>query len=245
MDALAAELIEHLRSMDALYPESRDEAALNHPRCPDGWPQLFRCPAARIAAAEGWTKGGTWLDQHADVNRIAAEGNVDLVFLGDSITQSWGGEGRHVEGTGGEAWNEYFASRRAANFEICGDRTQHVLWRIENRNLDGIDPAFVVLLIGTNHLADDSPEDIAAGIELIVRRIEERLPQNEDHLKRHFAARFGRRSVVAKGPGGEFADFDGGQRTLGVLARPCVLFSERRRMVAGRVVCRRPIAPFG
>ena len=48
------------------------------------------------AAAAGWTAGGTWLDQHEDINRIGASREVDLVFLGDSITQSWGGEGRHV-----------------------------------------------------------------------------------------------------------------------------------------------------
>jgi arylsulfatase A-like enzyme/lysophospholipase L1-like esterase len=177
LEALAAELIQRLTSLGALFPESRDDGKPEFPQAPSRLETVVPVPSSEDrAAAAGWTSGGTWLDQHADINRIAIGGQIDLVFLGDSITQSWGGEGRNVAATGGEAWAELFADRRAANFGISGDRTQHVLWRIENGNLDGIDPSFVVLMIGTNNLADESAEDIAEGIERIVRGIEERLP---------------------------------------------------------------------
>src|SRR5688572_6722176 len=61
----------------------------------------------------------------------AKEGNVDVLFLGDSITEGWAGNGK-------ELWKERYAKLNAANFGISGDRTQHVLWRLENGELDGI-----------------------------------------------------------------------------------------------------------
>ena len=123
------------------------------------------------AAAAGWLEGRPWRAQHEDINAIAAAGGVELVFLGDSITQSWGGPGRRVGAPAAEVWREFYGGRRAAGFGISGDRTQHVLWRIENGNLEGIDPAVVVLLIGTNNLPHDPPEDVAAGIRAIVESI--------------------------------------------------------------------------
>ncbi len=126
------------------------------------------------AAAAGWLSGGTWLDQHQAINAIASEGKADIVFLGDSITQSWGGSGRKVAAVGQATWDRLFQKRNAANFGISGDRTQHVLWRIQNGNLDGIQPKMIVLLIGTNNLAHDTAPQIAHGIEQIVMRIEER-----------------------------------------------------------------------
>ncbi len=128
------------------------------------------------ASAAGWRGGGAWIDQHRDINAIAQRGNVDVVFLGDSITQSWGGPGRNVAVTGNAAWEKHFSDLHVANFGISGDRTQHVLWRIEHGNFDGINPKVIVLLIGTNNLGDDSGEEIADGIELIVRRLEEKAP---------------------------------------------------------------------
>lgn len=48
-------------------------------------------------------------------------------------------------------WDKYFAPFKPANFGIGGDTTHGVLWRIQNRELEGIHPKLVVLNIGTNH----------------------------------------------------------------------------------------------
>jgi lysophospholipase L1-like esterase len=93
----------------------------------------------------------------------ARQGNVDLLFLGDSITFGWGTQGK-------EAWKQHYADRyNVANFGIGGDRTQHVLWRIENGELDGIKPKVIVLMIGTNNTNTDDGEPVAAGVTRIVK----------------------------------------------------------------------------
>jgi lysophospholipase L1-like esterase len=96
------------------------------------------------------------------------QGPIGVLFLGDSITEGWSGRGRRV-------WDQYYANLDAANFGISGDRTQHVLWRIENGELDGISPKVVVLMIGTNNIGYPA-EDILKADELIVHRIHEKLP---------------------------------------------------------------------
>lgn len=128
------------------------------------------------AEAAGWTKGSTWMGQHQDINRIGQNRSVDLVFLGNSITQSWGGEGRNVWGLGQSVWDKYYAHRNAANFGISGDRTQHMLWRIEHGNFDHIQPKVIVIMAGTNNIADNSEQDIAQGIKQILKQLRMKVP---------------------------------------------------------------------
>ncbi len=95
---------------------------------------------------------------------------MDVLFIGDSITEAW-------QTTGAKVWKAGFADRyNVANFGISGDRTQHVLWRIENGELDGCSPKVVVLLIGTNNSAHNTPEEVAAGVTKIVGQIKTRIP---------------------------------------------------------------------
>lgn len=131
------------------------------------------------AVAAGWTRGGTWLDQHEDINCIGKTCDVELVFLGNSITQSWGGEGRHVWEPGQKAQEKYFGKVKTANFGISGDRTQHLLWRIENGNFDHISPEVIVLMIGTNNLNDNTEKEIAKGIEAVVKKLRKKVPQSK------------------------------------------------------------------
>lgn len=130
------------------------------------------------AAAAGWGTG-TWYDQHEAICRIGLEHPVELVFLGDSITQSFGGPGRSVSGAGAATWNERFAPRAAANFGISGDRTEHLLWRIEHGAFEHTSPELVVLMIGTNNLPHDSAEATAAGVEAVVERLLVTLPESK------------------------------------------------------------------
>lgn len=102
------------------------------------------------------------------------EGPIDLLFLGDSITDAWPRRGK-------ESW-EKFAPYNPADFGISGDRTEHVLWRITHGELDGIKPKVVVLMIGTNnigHFPDEQPEWAARGIEKIVETIHANLPETK------------------------------------------------------------------
>lgn len=120
-----------------------------------------------------------WLARHAENLATAKKGGVDILFLGDSIMDGW-----HWDNGGKNLWAKYFAPRHAANFGIGYDRIQNVLWRIENGELDGLDPKVVVLLIGTNNTGNEDngqprntiPE-IIEGISHLVRRIQFHLPR--------------------------------------------------------------------
>src|SRR5947207_2154262 len=92
-----------------------------------------------------------WLSRHEEFVKQAKTGGIDLLFMGDSITDNWRNKGKNV-------WDKFYAPRHAANFGIGGDRTQHVIWRIENGELDGLDPKVIVLMIGTNNSKTDSPD---------------------------------------------------------------------------------------
>lgn len=110
-----------------------------------------------------------WMVQHEGFNARAKKGDVDVVFLGDSITQGWSGNGKAI-------WTERYAPLKAVNFGIGGDRTEHVLWRLQNGNFDGIAPKAVVLMIGTNNTGRDTAPQIAEGITAIVKEIQARAP---------------------------------------------------------------------
>ena len=73
---------------------------------------------------------GKWIERHNLINSRAVPGQVDVIFLGDSITAGW-------EGNGKDAWAKHFAPRKAMNAGIGGDRTQHILWRLDHGNVEG------------------------------------------------------------------------------------------------------------
>ena len=97
---------------------------------------------------------------------------MDLLFLGDSITDGSAGGGKAV-------WEKNYAPLKAANFGIGGDQTQHVLWRIQNGELDGIKPKVAVLMIGTNNLGGNTDEEIADGIKAIVAELHKQTPETK------------------------------------------------------------------
>jgi beta-glucosidase len=110
-------------------------------------------------------------DRHVQFLNRAKEGGIDLVFLGDSITDEW-------PRVGESSWLK-LAAYRPANFGIGGDCTEHLLWRIEHGELDAISPKVVVVLVGSNNIfyfPDEQPEWTAAGIEKVVATIRKRAP---------------------------------------------------------------------
>lgn len=112
------------------------------------------------------------IPRHKAINERAKEGNVDLIFIGDSITEGW-------EGNGKEVWQKLYGSRHAMNAGIGGDRTQHILWRLDNGNVNNLSPKLAVLMIGTNNIGSNTPEDIARGIIAIVMKLQAKLPKTK------------------------------------------------------------------
>lgn len=118
-----------------------------------------------------------WLQRHEGFLAEARKGGIEVLFLGDSITDGWRAKGKNV-------WAKYWAPLKAANFGIGGDRTQHVLWRMQNGELDGIKPKLVVLMIGTNNTGKEkdgkprnSTPEIIEGVTAVVRRLRAKLPE--------------------------------------------------------------------
>ena len=117
-------------------------------------------------------RSGGWMTRHESFNKRVAQGKVDLVFIGDSITQAW-------EGSGKAAWAKYYGTRNAVNLGIGGDRTQHVIWRLDNGNLKDITPKAAVIMIGTNNSGSNTPAEIADGVKVIVEQIRKMSPNTK------------------------------------------------------------------
>jgi lysophospholipase L1-like esterase len=100
-------------------------------------------------------------------------GNVDLLFVGDSITDGWHGGGKKV-------WAETWEPLKPFNIGIGGDRTQHVLWRLQQGEVAGIKPKLAVLMIGTNNFGGgNTNEEIADGITACVKEIQKQIPSTK------------------------------------------------------------------
>jgi lysophospholipase L1-like esterase len=117
-----------------------------------------------VSRSDAW-----WAKRQEKINANVAKGDAQLLMIGDSITHGWEGGGREV-------WEKYYGNRHAVNLGIGGDGTQHVLWRLEHGNLDGIHPKLAVLMIGTNNSGSSTPEQIAAGVKAIVEKLRSTLP---------------------------------------------------------------------
>jgi len=107
---------------------------------------------------------------HAELLVKAKQGRIDVYFLGDSITRRWGATDypdflAH--------WKRSFHGWNAANFGWGADSTQHILWRLENGELAGVNPRVIVVLAGTNNVGRTPPDDarvaeITRGVKAIV-----------------------------------------------------------------------------
>lgn len=141
---------------------------------------------AKNLAISPQPREGGWVKRHESFNEISKKGEAQLVFLGDSITQGW-------EGNGKDVWAVKWAPLKAANFGIGGDRTEHVIWRLQNGNFDGLKPKLVVLMIGTNNTGHQnrpakehggavyisSAEQTAEGVKMILDILGKKLPETK------------------------------------------------------------------
>ncbi|MBN2180392.1 MAG: hypothetical protein JW715_00655 [Sedimentisphaerales bacterium] len=113
-----------------------------------------------------------WEPRHEAVNKRLKEGNVDLLWIGDSITHGWENQGKKI-------WDIYYAPRNAVNMGFGGDRTEHVLWRLDHSNFEKISPKLAIVMIGTNNSSgdDNTAGEIADGIITICKRLRTQFPK--------------------------------------------------------------------
>jgi lysophospholipase L1-like esterase len=138
-------------------------------------------PWALAADQPAFRTDANSLVAHSQLLAKARQSGIDVYFEGDSITRRWGALDYPDLLAN---WKENFFGWNAADFGWGGDRTQNILWRLENGELDGVNPKVVVLLAGTNNVSDASAPadadaragDISHGIQAIVRVIQEKAP---------------------------------------------------------------------
>jgi N-acetylglucosamine-6-sulfatase len=134
--------------------------------------QFYDVNSAVIPATRGdedW-----WRQRQQAANQQASAGDVELAFVGDSITQGWEEAGKGI-------WDEHYAARKPLNLGFSGDRTEHVIWRLTHGNLAKIRPKVAVLMIGTNNTghAMQDPREVAEGVERILEIIGNRSPNTK------------------------------------------------------------------
>ena len=133
---------------------------------------------AQNSAVEPEKRGGGSYQRHLALMERVVEnaGPIDILFVGDSITQAWENSGKNV-------WQNYYASngRKSVNIGISGDRTQHVLWRLNEGAVKGLEPKVAVVMIGTNNSGGDrnSASEMVEGVRAVVTRLHELLPETK------------------------------------------------------------------
>lgn len=123
-------------------------------------------PAPRIAE---W-----WFARQAEKIGLMSKGDIDLLMVGDSITNNF-----ENEKVGLKVWEKYFVPLKAINLGFGGDRTEHVLWRLDHLPVLKKAPKAAVLLIGTNNICwgSDTPKQAAEGVQAIARKLKEIYPE--------------------------------------------------------------------
>ncbi len=115
-----------------------------------------------------WMTTTRWNKMHQDQLALADKGDVDVMFIGDSITEGWPQA----------IWEKNFAPMKAANFGIGGDHTGNLLYRLQDKRMAQIRPKAIVLLIGVNNLGlcDEQPEQVFSGIKAVVEALRKQYP---------------------------------------------------------------------
>ena len=134
-------------------------------------PTVAPTPAKPRTAEDAVTPAMVKLNRHEGIMAHKSKGEIGLLFLGDSITDFFPGVAKAT-------WAKY-APYKPADFGVGGDRTENVLWRITNGELDGLHPKVTVIMIGTNNIGQcptEKPEWAAAGVKKIVDTVHEKMP---------------------------------------------------------------------
>ena len=152
------------------------------------------CFAENSAVVPLASTNASWIQRHEAMNRKASRGHIDLIYVGDSIVE-------HFNKQGKEVWEHYYVDRNALNLGISGDRTEHVLWRLDHGNIDGITPKLAIVMIGQNNGGLNTAEEIAEGVTAIIQKLRTKLPDTKILLLAIFQRRekpTEERAVLAK-----------------------------------------------
>ncbi len=125
-------------------------------------------PATTVASSQNYEARVPYQTYFADYLALRKGRPAELIFIGDSITEQW------RWGAGAQAWKQRF-EQRAFDFGLGADKTQHVLWRLQNFDLSFLNPKAAVVMIGTNNTGD-TPEDIAAGVRAVIAATQAKFP---------------------------------------------------------------------
>jgi lysophospholipase L1-like esterase len=120
---------------------------------------------------------------HQQLIEKKKKGRIDIYFAGDSITRRWGASDAQYKDFLAN-WTENFFGWNAANFGWGGDTVQNILWRLQNGELDDVNPKVIVLLAGANNLAGPIPaagdtakvEEVARGIRAVLDVTKQKAP---------------------------------------------------------------------
>ena len=113
-----------------------------------------------------------WMERNEAINQKVKSDKVDLIYIGDSIVQNFESQGKDV-------WDYYYRPRNGLNMGISGDRTQHVLWRLDHGNIDGISPKLAVVMIGQNNGSHNTSNEITEGVTAVVQKLRVKLPNTK------------------------------------------------------------------
>jgi len=162
-----------LLAMNVAVPAFADAKPTPKPVEPPAKPTPVKEAADQPAIKLGRDEGKSFLARHEGFLKDlkAMDGKVDLLLVGDSITDGWRRGGKNV-------FDAAFP-KSTLNIGIGGDRTQHVIWRLQNGEVEGIKPKVAMLMIGTNNLSSNSDEEIVAGIKKCVSLLREKLPETK------------------------------------------------------------------
>jgi len=138
---------------------------------PAMWPV---CPSAGSFGGTSWIDIHTKLIDHVRANK----GTVDILLLGDSITQQWGSllDNKPLNA----AWQKLFGKYKTINLGIGGEKSQNLLWRLDHGGVEGIDPKVVIVLIGNNNMffaGETGVEAAAKGVQMCVTNAREKFPK--------------------------------------------------------------------
>ena len=136
-----------------------------------GYAQSSGTIPAKRAIDYDWMSVSTWDKMHAEDVLVAQFDQVDVLFVGDSITAGWDWQ----------IWETHFRPLKSANFGIGGDHTGNLLWRLQHGAIGNLQPKVIVLLIGVNNFGhlQETPQQVAAGVTGVVSQLQLAWPNSK------------------------------------------------------------------
>jgi lysophospholipase L1-like esterase len=132
-------------------------------------------PPAAVNTAVVPSLSGQFVGKHQGNVEVAKQGDIELLFMGDSITDWWRNETGNNAGK--SVQDKYFGQWKVANFGIAGDTTQGVLYRLADGEGKGFSPRAIMLMIGTNNTGRNTAAEIAEGVGAVVLSLQKSFPQ--------------------------------------------------------------------